>query len=135
MNETISLVAYRIVQETLNNAHKYAKATAVSVDVIVDEQHVKLEIQDNGVGLAGHQQNTQLENTQLGNTQLENSQLENTQLENSQMENSKLEKQTTHGLAGMRHRVLAIGGRFEISSEPGQGVLTRALIPIDFETV
>ena len=130
LNETISLVAYRIVQETLNNAHKYAKATAVSVDVIVDEQHVKLEIQDNGVGLAGHQKDTKLENSQLENTQLENSHLENTQLENS-----KLEKQTTHGLAGMRHRVLAIGGRFEISSEPGQGVLTRALIPIDFETV
>ena len=98
LNETISLVAYRIVQETLNNAHKYAKATAVSVDIIVDEHHIKLEIQDNGVGMDMQQ-----------------------------------EKQTTHGLTGMRHRVLAIGGHFEISSEPGKGVLTRALIPIDFE--
>ncbi len=98
LNETISLVAYRIVQETLNNANKYAKATAVSVDVIVDEQHIKLEIQDNGVGM-----------------------------------DTQLEKEKTHGLAGMRHRVLAIGGHFEIMSEPGKGVLTRALIPIDFE--
>ena len=98
LNETISLVVYRIVQETLNNAHKYAKATAVSVDIIVDEHHIKLEIQDNGVGMDMQQQ-----------------------------------KQTTHGLTGMRHRVLAIGGHFEISSEPGKGVLTRALIPIDFE--
>lgn len=98
LNETISLVAYRIVQETLNNANKYAKATKVSVDVIVDEKNIKLEIEDNGVGvdmnsLDGH----------------------------------------THGLSGMRHRVLAIGGHFEILSEPGKGVLTRALIPIDFE--
>ena len=100
LNETISLVAYRIVQETLNNANKYAKATAVSVDVIVDAQHIKLEIQDNGVGM-----------------------------------DTQLEKEKTHGLAGMRHRVLAIGGHFEISSKPGEGVLTRALIPIDFETV
>ena len=100
LNETISLVAYRIVQETLNNANKYAKATAVSVDVIVDEQHIKLEIQDNGVGM-----------------------------------DTKSEKEKTHGLAGMRHRVLAIGGHFEILSEPGKGVLTRALIPIDFEAI
>ena len=98
LNDTISLVAYRIVQETLNNANKYAKATAVSVDVIVDEQYIKLEIQDNGVGM-----------------------------------DSQVEKEKTYGLAGMRHRVLAIGGHFEISSEPGKGVLTRALIPIDFE--
>jgi signal transduction histidine kinase len=98
LNETISLVAYRIVQETLNNANKYAKASKVSVDVIVDARHLKLEIEDNGIGvdmnaLDGH----------------------------------------THGLSGMRHRVLAIGGHFEILSEPGKGVLTRALIPIDFE--
>ena len=98
LNETISLVAYRIVQETLNNTNKYAKASAVSVDVIVDEQHVKLEIQDNGIGM-----------------------------------DTKLQKEKTHGLAGMRHRVLAIGGHFEINSEPDKGVLTRALIPIDFE--
>ena len=100
LNETISLVAYRIVQETLNNANKYAKATAVSVDVIVDDQHIKLEIQDNGVGM-----------------------------------DMQLEKEKTHGLAGMRHRVLAIGGHFEILSEPGKGVFISALIPIDFETV
>lgn len=98
LNETISLVVYRIVQETLNNANKYAKATAVSVDVIVDEQYIKLEIQDNGVGM-----------------------------------DTTLQKEKTHGLAGMRHRVLAIGGHFEILSEPGKGLLTRALIPIDFE--
>lgn len=98
LNETISLVVYRIVQETLNNANKYAKATAVSVDVIVDEKHIKMEIQDNGVGMDTQQK-----------------------------------KEKTHGLAGMRHRILAIGGHFEILSEPGKGLLTRTLIPIDFE--
>ncbi len=100
LNETISLVVYRIVQETLNNANKYAKATAVSVDVMIDEQHVKLEIQDNGVGM-----------------------------------DTQSDKEKTHGLAGMRHRVLAIGGNFELISEPEQGVLTRVLIPIDFEAI
>jgi signal transduction histidine kinase len=96
LNETISLVAYRIVQETLNNANKYAKATAISVHMIIDDKFLKLEIEDNGVGI---------DMTALSGNK--------------------------HGLAGMRHRVMAIGGHFEILSEPGKGVLTRALIPLD----
>jgi signal transduction histidine kinase len=36
----------------------------------------------------------------------------------------------THGLAGMRHRVLAIGGKFEITSAIDQGTSTWALIPL-----
>ena len=100
LNETISLVAYRIVQETLNNANKYAKATAISVDVMVDTQFLKLEIEDNGVGVDM--------NALDGNT---------------------------HGLSGMRHRVLAIGGHFEMLSEPNKGVLIRALIPLDVAAI
>jgi signal transduction histidine kinase len=96
LNETISLVAYRIVQESLNNANKYAKASAVNVDLMLDDKHLKLEIQDNGVGA----------------------------------DMSALDG-NTHGLSGMRHRVLAIGGHFEILSEPTKGMLTRVLIPLD----
>lgn len=98
INETIGLVAYRIVQETLNNANKYAKATEVSVHLIADEKYLKLEISDNGIGVDMKALNT-----------------------------------NTHGLSGMRHRVLAIGGHFEILSELGEGVLTRALIPLDIQ--
>lgn len=100
LNETISLIAYRIVQETLNNANKYAKATAISVHLMVDDKYLKVEIEDNGVGVDM--------NALSGNT---------------------------YGLSGMRHRVLAIGGHFEILSEPGSGVLTRALIPLDIGAV
>lgn len=50
INETVSLIIYRLVQESLNNCSKYAKATAVSVHLMHDETHVKLEIADNGVG-------------------------------------------------------------------------------------
>ena len=96
LNETISLVAYRIVQESLNNANKYAKASAVSVDIMLDDHFLKLEISDNGVGVDMQSLNG-----------------------------------LTHGLSGMRHRVLAIGGHFEMQSNPSQGVLIRALIPLD----
>lgn len=96
LNETISLVTYRIVQESLNNASKYANATAVDVDVMQDDHYVKLEISDNGSGFDTHA------------------------LDGS-----------THGLSGMRHRVLAIGGHFEIHSNINEGVQIRALIPLD----
>jgi signal transduction histidine kinase len=98
LNETLSLVIYRIVQETLNNANKYAKATQISVDMIIDSQHIKLEIEDNGVGM-----------------------------------DMKTLNGNTHGLSGMKHRVLAIGGHIEIVSEPGAGVLTRVILPMDFD--
>jgi signal transduction histidine kinase len=35
----------------------------------------------------------------------------------------------SHGLAGMRHRVWALGGHFTIESEPGRGSTLRAEIP------
>lgn len=96
LNETISLIVYRIVQETLNNANKYAKATTIDVHLMIDTDFLKLEITDNGVGM---------DLTNLASN--------------------------THGLSGMRHRVLAIGGHFEMVSAPNKGLLTRALIPLD----
>jgi PAS domain S-box-containing protein len=36
-----------------------------------------------------------------------------------------------HGLVGIRERVLALGGRTEISSAPGQGFMVRVCIPLD----
>lgn len=96
LNETISLIAYRIVQESLNNANKYAKASAINVDVMLDEHYIKLEISDNGIGL-----------------------------------DMQSLSGLTHGLSGMRHRVQAIGGHFEMLSNPSQGVLIKALMPLD----
>jgi len=96
IDETISLVAYRVVQETINNTQKYAQATELSIHIISDEKNLKIEIQDNGIGF----------------------------------EHDKLQN-NTHGLSGMRHRVLAIGGHFEIVTSPGKGVLTHVLLPLD----
>ena len=35
-----------------------------------------------------------------------------------------------HGLAGMRHRILAVGGRFGIEAAPGEGTSIRASVPM-----
>jgi signal transduction histidine kinase len=50
INETLSLIIYRLVQESLNNCSKYAKATQISVHLMHDDQYIKLEIADNGIG-------------------------------------------------------------------------------------
>jgi len=99
LNETISLIVYRIVQETLNNCNKYAKASKVSIHMIHDAQHLKIEIQDDGIGL-----------------------------DLNSLDNK------SHGLSGMRHRVLAIGGHFEMQSRLGAGLLTRVILPMDVKS-
>lgn len=96
ISEALGLIAYRVVQETLTNATKYAEATKVSVHLQVDERYLKLEIEDNGKGMDMTQ-----------------------------------DMAVTHGLKGMRQRVRAIGGKLEIESEPGKGMFTLALIPLN----
>lgn len=96
ISEALGLIAYRVVQETLTNATKYAQATKVSVHLQVDDRYLKLEIADNGKGMDLTQG-----------------------------------YEVTHGLKGMRHRVIAIGGKLQIDSEPGKGMFTLALIPLN----
>lgn len=93
--EALGLIAYRVVQETLTNASKYAEATKVSVHLQVDERYLKLEIEDNGKGM-----------------------------------DMTRDAEVTHGMKGMQHRVIAIGGKMRIESEPGKGMFTLALIPL-----
>jgi signal transduction histidine kinase len=50
LNNTIGLIVYRVVQETLNNASKYAKATHVTLEILATHNMIKLEIVDDGVG-------------------------------------------------------------------------------------
>ena len=49
--ETIGLIAYRVIQESMNNASKYAYATKVGVHLIVAEDYLELKVEDNGVGV------------------------------------------------------------------------------------
>jgi signal transduction histidine kinase len=51
INETIGLVAYRVIQETLNNCSKYAHAKKISLHLVCDSANLKIEVQDDGIGL------------------------------------------------------------------------------------
>lgn len=50
MPDTVKLVFYRIAQEALNNAAKYARATAISVQFVDEGMVYRLVIEDDGAG-------------------------------------------------------------------------------------
>lgn len=94
LSDATELTIYRLVQESLTNIGKYAKATAIQVSVHSYPTYVAVQIQDNGEGF----------------------------------DLSSI-RPNSHGLAGMRHRVEAAGGRLTINSAPGEGTTISAVIP------
>ena len=88
------LTVYRLVQESLTNMSKYAKATHADITLRNNDDHVIIEVSDDGQGF----------------------------------DTDKVAA-TSHGLAGMRHRVEAAGGQLFIESSPGKGTHIRAHLP------
>lgn len=50
LNALLGLNLYRICQEILNNAFKYATANEMKIDVFCEEEKLQITIRDNGVG-------------------------------------------------------------------------------------
>ena len=50
LDQSVSVAIYRIVQELVNNILKHANATEVQVQLVRDEKHIHLTIEDNGKG-------------------------------------------------------------------------------------
>jgi signal transduction histidine kinase len=94
--ETVSIALYRIAQESLNNASKYARASKVRMTLSLEPQRVCMAVEDNGVGMA----------------------------------EQDAEQPKRHGLLGMRQRVVAQGGRFEVLSTPGRGTRIAVDMPL-----
>lgn len=94
LNDATELTIYRLVQESLTNIGKYAKASAINVTVHNYPTYVAVQIQDDGEGF----------------------------------DLSSI-RPNSHGLAGMRHRVEAAGGRLTINSAVGEGTTISAVIP------
>lgn len=96
VGETVSINLYRIVQESLNNAFKYAQATKIDIRLIkIANGELQLSIEDNGVG----------------------------------MDVNAVDQTTHFGLLGMRERVQALNGTFDIISSPNQGTKIRITVP------
>lgn len=56
LSETITLSAYRIVQESLTNIARYAKANRVSIGILQEPDTLVLMIEDDGIGFDANQQ-------------------------------------------------------------------------------
>lgn len=51
LNNTLGLTIFRVVQETMNNASKYAQAKHLTLDIMVNDAMLKLEMMDDGIGI------------------------------------------------------------------------------------
>ncbi len=94
--EDISLALFRVAQEALTNAAKYAQATRVDLLLQLDPEEIWFTVADNGIGMTEEARNTP----------------------------------RTHGILGMRQRIVARGGDFELISVPGKGTRVEVRLPL-----
>ena len=96
----LETILYRIVQESLNNVAKHARAERVTVTVDQpDVGAVLLRVQDDGVGFDAS-------------------------------DAGQLLREGHFGLAGMRERASLLGGSLEVDSQPGRGTTVLARLPM-----
>lgn len=96
----VEMAAFRLTQEALKNALHHSQAQLVKLQVILQEHEIILQIDDDGQGFVPPENPESL--TEAGR----------------------------FGLVGMRERVLLLGGRLEIHSQPGQGTSIIAHLPL-----
>jgi PAS domain S-box-containing protein len=100
LTEALELCCFRVVQEALTNVMKHARASKLEVGLNRRENMVVLTLRDNGIGFDVTRHYLVPDNSR------------------------------SLGLIGMRERVAAMGGRFEVESSPGGGTEIRAAFPL-----
>jgi signal transduction histidine kinase len=89
----VEAAAYFVTAEALTNVAKYAQASEASVELALDDGHLRVEVHDDGVGGA---------DPALGT-----------------------------GLRGLRDRVDALDGRFDVESPEGGGTTITVELPLE----
>jgi two-component system sensor histidine kinase UhpB len=97
--------AYRVVQEAVSNAVRHGSPDRIDIRIRSDDQHLTLAVEDNGGGFKGDTQESGATAVSLGKA----------------------------GIAGMRERVLALGGELDIANSHGRGVRLCASFPLTRE--
>jgi PAS domain S-box-containing protein len=95
---------FRVVQESLSNIQRHSGSASASIALSADDSWVKLEIRDQGKGMAAAPMSLQ----ESGGARL------------------------GVGILGMRERMTQLGGKLEIDSNPS-GTVVRATIPLKVE--
>ena len=89
----VEAAAYFITAEALTNVAKYAQASKASVQLSLEDDRLRVEVRDDGVGGADPSSGT--------------------------------------GLRGLRDRVDALDGRFDVDSPSGGGTTVTVELPLD----
>ena len=97
----IETACFRIAQEALTNAARYAAATQVSVSLTIDGSNLVLEVSDDGKGFDVERYRT------------------------------PEERAKHFGLLAMEERAGLVGARLSIDSAPGHGTRISAVFPVD----
>lgn len=97
---TLETTVFRIVQESLNNIKKHARARNVWVRLNVDTHHISLKVVDDGRGFSWPEVT------------------------------DKFARGDAHGVEGMKERTALLGGSFKIHSQEGKGTVIRVEIPL-----
>jgi signal transduction histidine kinase/FixJ family two-component response regulator len=98
--DQVNLTLYRIYQEAMNNIIRHAQATQVKVRLGQVSDYVILDISDNGMGFP-------------------------------RLAELAEQKHNDHyGLIGMQERADAVGGSFNVNSEPGKGTSIHVTLPL-----
>jgi len=105
LDKTIEISLYRIAQEAVNNALKYAKAGKIQIVLNSDVEFLNLTINDDGIGFSPEEKI-----------------------------NSNRYKSTGNGLTSMRERAELIEGNFSIVSAPASGTQIIVEVPLETES-
>ncbi len=95
----IELALFRVLQESLTNVHRHAKASRVTIDIQCTDDRVILVICDDGKGI-----------------------------NRESLQRFRAGQAGGIGLAGMRERLVELGGTLEVDSSP-EGTQIRATLP------
>ncbi|MCF0096915.1 sensor histidine kinase [Micromonospora sp. MH99] len=105
----VDLAAYRVVQEALTNVLRHAGVARAEVTVGYQADEVTVEVTDQGVGVPGWRDAA----GDAGGPEPVDGQ------------------SGGHGLAGMRERVTALGGRLTVGPRPAGGFRVWARLPVE----
>ena len=100
LSGSITLSLYRIYQQAMHNIYHHANASKVWIRLKPETRRVLFEIQDNGRGLS------------------------------VPVDWNENARQGHFGLLGMKERAEAIGGTFQLISQPGDGTLIQVIVPL-----
>jgi signal transduction histidine kinase len=101
LSPTLEITAYRIVQEAVHNVARHAHAHWVHVELIFDPAGLTLRIEDDGIGFP------------------------------TPAPLYDLVRKGHYGLLGIQERAQLHGGRFDLTSETGQGTTLTVWLPTE----